>query len=146
MLKGKIFINERGEILKAESEAAEALNNFFSNKVKNLNISRYSKPDSTVENWTEKTLKTTLKYKDHPCLLAIHPVWSENILNYWDWQWNHQKSYTQIQLPRTQMFLLKLSKIKWIYLLTFNVRILTMPSIFLFFSILLKISSCGTFT
>ena len=60
--------------MKAESEAAEALNNFFSNKVKNLNISRYSKPDSTVENWTEKTLKATLKYKDHPSLLAIHPV------------------------------------------------------------------------
>ena len=60
--------------MKAESEAAEALNNFFSNKVKNLNISKYSKADSAVENWTEKTRKATLKYKDHPSLLAIHPV------------------------------------------------------------------------
>ena len=60
--------------MKAETEAAEALYNFFSNTVKNLNISRYSKPDSITENWTEKTLKATLKYNDHPSLLAIHPV------------------------------------------------------------------------
>ena len=60
--------------MKADTEAAEALYNFFSNTVKNLNISSYSKPDSTAENWPEKTLKATLKDKDYPSLLAIHPV------------------------------------------------------------------------
>ena len=54
-----------------KSETAETLNNFFSNLVKNLTISRYSQLDSVAENITEPTLRAILRYKDHPSILAI---------------------------------------------------------------------------
>ena len=41
-IRDRINISEKGKILKTESETAESLNSFFSNIVKNLNISRYS--------------------------------------------------------------------------------------------------------
>ena len=46
-------------------------NDFFSNTVKNLNISRYSEHDSVTENLTEPTLRAILKYKNHASILAI---------------------------------------------------------------------------
>ena len=54
-----------------DSEIAETLNDFFSNTVKNFNISRYFENDSVAENITEATLRAILKYKDHPSILAI---------------------------------------------------------------------------
>ena len=65
-IRDRINISEKGEIGKSESETAESLNNFFSNIVKNRNISRYSEFDPV----TESTLKVLLKYKDHPSILA----------------------------------------------------------------------------
>ena len=67
-----INISEKGKILKTESETAESLNSFFSNIVKNLNISRYSEFDHVTENIADPTLKAIFKYKDHPSILAIH--------------------------------------------------------------------------
>ena len=65
-IRNRIFVCEKGETLKAESETSETLNDFFSNIVKNLNIPRYSRTDSVTENITDSTLKAILKYKDHP--------------------------------------------------------------------------------
>ena len=56
-IKDRIKISERGEILKLESETAETLNIFFSNTVKNLNISRYSEFDPLTENIADTTFK-----------------------------------------------------------------------------------------
>ena len=67
-IRDRINISEKGKILKTESETAESLNSFFSNIVKNLNISRYSEFDPVTEN---TTLKAIFKYKDHPSTLAI---------------------------------------------------------------------------
>ena len=69
--RDRISISEKGEILKIESETAETLNIFFSNIVKNLNISRYSEFDSITENTADQNLKAIFKYKDHPSMLAI---------------------------------------------------------------------------
>ena len=70
-IRDRTSISEKGEILKTDSEIAEALNDFFSNIVKDLNISRYSELDSVAENTTETTLRAIFKYKDHPPILAI---------------------------------------------------------------------------
>ena len=70
-IRDRINISEKCEILKTESETAETLNSFFSNIVKDLNISRYSEFDPVTENIADPTLKTIFKYKDHPSILAI---------------------------------------------------------------------------
>ena len=57
-IRDRINISEKGKILKTESETAETLNNFFSNIVKNLNISRYSEFDPVTKNIADPTLKT----------------------------------------------------------------------------------------
>ena len=63
-IRDRINISEKGKILKNESEFAESLNSFFSNIVKNLNISRYSEFDPVTENIADPP-------KDHPSILAI---------------------------------------------------------------------------
>ena len=70
----RISISEKSEILKSESETAETLNSFFSNIVKNLNISRYSEFDSVTENIADPTLKGIFKYKGYPSLLEIQTI------------------------------------------------------------------------
>ena len=70
-IRDRINISEKGEILKTESETAETLNSFFSNIVKNLNISRYSEFNPVTENTADPTLKAIFKYKDHPSIRAI---------------------------------------------------------------------------
>ena len=57
----RISISEKGEILKTELETAKNLNIFFSNLVKNLNISRYSEFDSVTKNIADPTLKAIFK-------------------------------------------------------------------------------------
>ena len=63
-IRDRINISEKGKILKNESEFAESLNSFFSNIVKNLNISRYSEFDPVTENIADPP-------KYHPSILAI---------------------------------------------------------------------------
>ena len=70
-IRDRINISEKGKILKTESETAESLNSFFSNIVKNLNVSRYSEFDPLTENIADPTLKAIFKCKDHPSILAI---------------------------------------------------------------------------
>ena len=60
-----------GRILKTASETAETLNNFFSNIVKNLNISRYNEFVPVTKNILDPTLKAIFKYKDQTTILAI---------------------------------------------------------------------------
>ena len=67
----RININEKSEILKTETEKAKSLNSFFSNIVKNLNISRYREFDHVKEKVVVSTLKVIFKYKDDPSILSI---------------------------------------------------------------------------
>ena len=57
--------------MKIEKGTAEVFNNFFSNIVKNLNISLYSNFDPIIENVKDPTLEPILQYKKHPRFLVI---------------------------------------------------------------------------
>ena len=71
-----------GRILKTASETAETLNNFFSNIVKNLNISRYSKFVPVTKNIVDPTLKAIFKYKDQTTILAIQRNWEKETFRF----------------------------------------------------------------
>ena len=61
-------ISEKGEILKTEWETAKTLNSFFSNKIKNRSISRYSEFDPVTEKIADPTLTGQLWKKNIPRL------------------------------------------------------------------------------
>ena len=57
--------------MKTDLETAEVLNNFFSNIVQNLDISRYSNEEPLVSNANSATLKAILKHRKHPSNFEI---------------------------------------------------------------------------
>ena len=67
----KIHLNEIEELINSESKTAEALNEFFSNIVKILNIPEYENLNPNFENVKEPVLKAILKYKNQPSITAI---------------------------------------------------------------------------
>ena len=69
--KDEIYFIENNELVKADLETSEVLNNFFSNIVQNLDISRYSNDEPLVSNTNDATLKAILKYRNHPSIIAI---------------------------------------------------------------------------
>ena len=69
--KDEIHLIENNELVKTDLETAEVLNNFFSNIVQNLDISRYSNGEPLVSNTNDATLKAILKYRNHPSIIAI---------------------------------------------------------------------------
>ena len=69
--KDEIHLIENNELVKTDLEIAEVLNNFFSNIVQNLGISRYSNNEPLVSNTNDATLKAILKYRNHPSIIAI---------------------------------------------------------------------------
>ena len=62
---------EKGESVKAELETAEVLHKLFPNTVNYLEISKYSKYESFIDNIEDQTLRAILKYKNHPSIIAI---------------------------------------------------------------------------
>ena len=100
-IKDRINISEKGKILKTETETAENLNSFFSNIVKNLNISRYSEFDPVTENIADPTLKAIFKYKDHPSILAIQSNCEKETF-----------SFSEVNIDNTKKDILKLDKNK----------------------------------
>ena len=71
MTRDRINLSEKGELVKTELETAEVLNKFFSNIVNNLEISKYSKYESFIDNIEDQTLRGILKHKNHPSIIAI---------------------------------------------------------------------------
>ena len=71
MTRDRINLSEKGELVKTELETAEVLNKFFSNIANNLEISKYSKYESFIDNIEDQTLRAILKYKNHPSIIAI---------------------------------------------------------------------------
>ena len=67
----KTHLIENNELLNTDLETAEGLNNFFSNIVQNLDISRYSKDKPLANHTNDKTLKAILNYRNHPSIIAI---------------------------------------------------------------------------
>ena len=71
MFKDRMNLSEKGESVKTELETAEVLNKFFSNIANNLEISKYSKYESFIDNIEDQTLRGILKHKNHPSIIAI---------------------------------------------------------------------------
>ena len=71
MTSDRINLSEKEESVKTELESAEVLNRFFSNIVNHLEISKYSKYESFIDNIEDQTLRAILKYKNHPSIIAI---------------------------------------------------------------------------
>ena len=71
MTRDRINLSEKGELVKTELETAEVLNKFFSNIVNNLEILKYSKYQSFIDNIEDQTLRAVLKYKNPPSIIAI---------------------------------------------------------------------------
>ena len=62
---------EENNSLLTNCEVVKELNNLFPNAAKNLNISDYENCDSLAENIDDPTLKATVKWRNHPSILAI---------------------------------------------------------------------------
>ena len=71
MTRDRINLSEKGESVKAKLETAEVLNEFFPDIVNNLEVSKYSKYESFVDNIEYQILWAILKYKNHPSIIAI---------------------------------------------------------------------------
>ena len=72
MIKDRIDFFEKGESVKTELERVEVLNKFFSNIVNNLEISKYSKYESLMDNSEDQTLRAILKYKNPQVLFLFN--------------------------------------------------------------------------
>ena len=71
MPRDRINLSEKGELVETELETAEVLNKFFSNIANNLEISKYSKNKSFIDNIEDQTLRAILKYENNPSIIAI---------------------------------------------------------------------------
>ena len=71
MTRYSINLSEKGESVKTELETAEFLNKFLCNIVNYLEISKYCKYESSIDNIEDQTLKSILKYENHPTIIAI---------------------------------------------------------------------------
>ena len=67
----KIILVEKEEILTNDSSVAKVLNNFFSNIVKTLGISDYMHSHPLAKEVNDPTLRTIMKYQNHPSVLTI---------------------------------------------------------------------------
>ena len=67
----KIHLNKNGELINSKFKTAEVLNEFFSNIVKNLKIPEYENLNCNIQKVKDPVLKATLKYKNHPSIIAI---------------------------------------------------------------------------
>ena len=70
-LNEKITLAEDNKIINEDKDNAELLNSFFSNAVKNLKIHQFSDSNSLAGNIPHPIFKATLKYKNHPSIIAI---------------------------------------------------------------------------
>ena len=69
--KEKIILVEDNEIINEDKDNAGRLNSFFSNAVKNLKIPEFSETNPLAENISHPIFKATLKYENHPSIIAI---------------------------------------------------------------------------
>ena len=81
MAKDHIHLVENDELIKTDLETAEVFNNFFSNIVQNLKISRYTNEEPIVSNINDPTLKAILKYRNHSSITAMLEKWKRSIDN-----------------------------------------------------------------
>ena len=71
MTRDRINLSEKGESVKIELRTVKVLNKFFSDIVNNLEISKYSKYESFIDNTEDQTPRVIIKYKNHRSIIAI---------------------------------------------------------------------------
>ena len=69
--KDEIRLRENTKLVKTDIETSDVLNNFFSNIVQNLDISRYSNDKPYVNYINDSNLKALLKNRKHPTIVTI---------------------------------------------------------------------------
>ena len=74
----KITLIEKEKIIVGDNNTAEVLNTFFPNIVSNLKIEGYSSCDPLVNNIRDPVFKYTVKYRNHPSILATGEVYNKN--------------------------------------------------------------------
>ena len=67
----KITLVDNEKITTSDKEIAKVLNDFFSNIIKTLNITKKDHTDSIIANVRDPTLKAILKYRKHSSILVI---------------------------------------------------------------------------
>ena len=114
----KIHLNENGELIDSKSKAAEVLNEFFSNIIKNLKIPEYENLNRNFEKVKDPVLKAILKYKKHLSIIAIkgksknwkvtfHEVDNEKIIKEIK-RFKRLRGYIKIKPLKSPIFLLEL--------------------------------------
>ena len=88
----KTNLKADNKIIENASKNAEVLNNFFSNIVKDLKISNYSKLEPFAKNINDSTLKAILKYINHPSILVLQCKFINN-------ETNHKKASQDSDIP-----------------------------------------------
>ena len=69
--KDEIHLLENNELVKADLETAEVLNNFFSNVVQNFDISKISNEEQFINCIEDRTLKAILNTENIQALLLF---------------------------------------------------------------------------
>ena len=67
----QITLVDNEKVITNDKEIAKVLNDFFSNIIKTLNITKKDHTDSVIANVRDPTLKTILKYRKYASILAI---------------------------------------------------------------------------
>ena len=67
----KITLVDNEKIITNDKEIAKVLNDFFSNIIKTLNITKKDHTDSIIANVRDPTLKAILEYRKHSSILVI---------------------------------------------------------------------------
>ena len=74
LLTKKITLIGNDDNILNEHETARVFNTFFSNTVSNLKIPEYTKCDPVFSNISGPIIKSIVKYRNHPSILALGEV------------------------------------------------------------------------
>ena len=74
----KITLIEKGKIIMGDDNASEVLKTLFFYIVSNFKIKGYSSCDPLANNISDPVLKSIVKYKQHPSILAIGEVYNKS--------------------------------------------------------------------
>ena len=112
-------------MLTSKSDTAETLT-FFSNIVKNINISKFNSNNSVNENIKDPVFKAILKHKNHPTDLSIQKYSKNKTFHFEEVSIGEvEKKFltqTKLKLHKKPIFPQQLSRKILIYLWTFYVR------------------------
>ena len=78
--KEKITLIENNSIVEKDSETAKIFNHFFTNIVQSLEITQLNKNDPISENIGDPLIKSIVKFRNHPSIIAIKEKFDQSYL------------------------------------------------------------------